>query len=131
MKILAIPVQAAELRPGDLFSTVGPKYWANRDPNAVGEKVYIRTDAPTPDEQAHEPVFRITIESDTYCACGKPLHYASPELEKRVRALVDAGGEYLKVKTDDGRVFMVQRHWLQLHSPSDEEIAKMGQEVEV
>ena len=64
MKIKAEEVLARDLKPGDLFSTVGPEYWAiAMDAGSIGERVYIRTnilagEAPDPDLS----VFRITIE---------------------------------------------------------------------
>jgi hypothetical protein len=54
-------VEGQDLEPGDLFSTAGPEYWGRRPPDAIGEKVYIRTDAPCPPDQAHQRVYRLTI----------------------------------------------------------------------
>ena len=63
MKVTAVAVKAGELKPGDLFSTYGPVYWENIDSKpSVGEKAYIRTNTPTPPDQAHEPVYRLDIE---------------------------------------------------------------------
>lgn len=63
LRITATEVRAAELQPGDLFSTAGPEYWtARRPPGAVGEKVYIRTEAPCPRGEENEVVFRLDIE---------------------------------------------------------------------
>jgi len=62
MKIHAEPVRGADLQPGDLFSTAGPMNWHLRDRAAIGEKVYIRTEAPCPMDQADNHVYRITIE---------------------------------------------------------------------
>lgn len=70
VRILAEPIIAKDLKPGDLFSMAGPEHWGvfDRDiPNfsgllPVGEKVYIRTNAPVenaPDGDAI--VYRITI----------------------------------------------------------------------
>lgn len=57
-------IVARDLKPGDLFSTSGSDYWNRERPaGAVGERVYVRTDAPaeaSPD--LNETVFRITIE---------------------------------------------------------------------
>lgn len=62
MTIVATPVLAGQLKPGDLFSTAGPEYWLNeRDLTAVGERVFIRTEAPTPEDQRMEVVYRIEI----------------------------------------------------------------------
>jgi len=62
MKIQAEKVRAEELVPGDLFSTVGRAYWDNLDDfGYIGEKVYIRTDVPCPEDQADVVVYRLTI----------------------------------------------------------------------
>lgn len=66
VKITATPVKASELEPGDLFSTVGPEYWdhtsfGDGESLAVGERVYIRTHAPTPSDQADHEVYRIEV----------------------------------------------------------------------
>jgi len=56
-------VLGKDLLPGDLFSSGGPGYWDTAmDKGSVGEKVYIRTNAPCPESQENEPIFRITIE---------------------------------------------------------------------
>lgn len=57
-------VKGRDLKPGDLFSTHGDSYWnKNRDPEAIGEKVYIRTEAPASFAgDADTDVYRITIE---------------------------------------------------------------------
>lgn len=64
--IKATPVKAGKLAPGDLFSTVGPEYWDHTSFGdgaslAVGERVYIRTNAPTPADQADHEVFLIEV----------------------------------------------------------------------
>ncbi len=62
MIIKATLVRASELKPGDLFSTAGPLYWDNLKSGAIGEKVYIRTDAFCPEDEADYPIYRIEIE---------------------------------------------------------------------
>jgi len=64
-RIVAERCTGRDLRPGDLFSTCGPDYWAERPevwPNngAVGEKVYIYTGQQGPDPDT--TVYRIRIE---------------------------------------------------------------------
>ena len=67
MKIKAVPIRSGDLRPGDLFSTVGPEHWERVGINfAIGEKVYIRTQAST--AQVDENVYRIEIDQEL------PLH---------------------------------------------------------
>ena len=63
MKIKAEKIKAKDLKPGDLFSTEGQGYWDTIDNNlSVGERVYIRTNSPTPLGQGDDEVYRITIE---------------------------------------------------------------------
>lgn len=73
MKIHAEPMKAKDLRPGDLFSMIGPGgrlYWSENnmeihaEMGVVGEKVYIRLDSPCPPEDAQVDVVRLTV-SDT------------------------------------------------------------------
>lgn len=61
MKIIATKVKGRDLRPGVLFSTAPQSYWDHRDALAIGEKVYIRTDAPCPKDQEDEDIYRITV----------------------------------------------------------------------
>ncbi len=61
MKIKATLVKAKELKSGELFSTASQAHWDNIDPLSIGEKVYIRTDAPTPKEEEEEDICRIEI----------------------------------------------------------------------
>ena len=64
MKIVATKVRGEELKPGDLFSTADQLYWDHYDPLSIGEKVYIRTEAPCPPDQKDDPIYRITIEEE-------------------------------------------------------------------
>jgi hypothetical protein len=63
MKVFAEPVKGKDLQPGDLFSNVGQLYWtwALRRTNSIGEKCYIRTDTPLPEDQLKEEVYRLTV----------------------------------------------------------------------
>lgn len=63
MKIIVTKVHAQDLEPGDLFSNAGEEYWNDRDPMAVGEKVYIRTECPCPPHDFDRIVYRIEIET--------------------------------------------------------------------
>lgn len=67
IKIKADLVRGTDLKPGDLFSTAGPEYWASKAMNngSVGEAVYIRTNTPAEIyDDADEPIYRIIIERD-------------------------------------------------------------------
>lgn len=63
LRIKATPTRGGDLKPGDLFSTAGPKYWGLIDKNgSIGERVYIRTEAPCPQGEESEEIYRIEIE---------------------------------------------------------------------
>ncbi len=69
MRIGAKRVGAQDLKPGDLFSLAPTQYWDSkereqRDPPAVGEIVYIRTNAPSPPEDEEVEVTLITIHTE-------------------------------------------------------------------
>jgi hypothetical protein len=64
MKILAEDITAKELLPGDLFSTATQFYWDHRMIGSIGEKVYIRTDVPCPEDQLDVEICRITISQE-------------------------------------------------------------------
>lgn len=51
-----------QVKVGELFSTGGPEYWNHVDPLAIGQKVYIRTDAPCPPHDVGQPIFIIEVE---------------------------------------------------------------------
>jgi hypothetical protein len=67
MRIIATPIPAHQLKPGDLFSTADQRYWdLAMAGNSIGERVYIRMQAPAyaaPD--GGDTVYRITIETDS------------------------------------------------------------------
>jgi hypothetical protein len=57
MTIKATPIVARNLKPGDLFSTLGAEYWDHIDVSgSCGEKLYVRTNAPTHDSQHPEDI---------------------------------------------------------------------------
>src|ERR1700758_2499699 len=64
MRVRATACLGRDLKPGDLFSTAGPWYWAHVDSKgSVGQRVYIRTNAPADlFADADERVYRIEIE---------------------------------------------------------------------
>ena len=54
--------------------------------------------------------------NDICCACGRPLHYSSSDIEAAVKSLIAHSGQYVKVtRLEDGRAWMVQRHYIALH----------------
>ncbi len=64
MQIIATKVLVKELKPGDLFSTASQDYFdtINADPyGSIGEKVYIRTNYKTPENEMNASIFKVTI----------------------------------------------------------------------
>ena len=62
-------ITGKDLQPGDLFSVVNEEWWGSvnsrdMDPAPVGEKVYIRTNAPCPEDQRDDELVRLTIHHD-------------------------------------------------------------------
>lgn len=63
MRITATKCKGKDLKVGELFSTADQLYWDGRDKMSIGERVYIRTEAPTtPGSGPNDDIFRITIE---------------------------------------------------------------------
>jgi hypothetical protein len=62
-KVIATPIKAKDLDPGELFSAVGSVHWDTAlESGSVGEKCYIRTNEPVPSEDDGEQVvYRLTI----------------------------------------------------------------------
>lgn len=64
MRILAEAILCKDLKPGDLFSELGPSYWdknGHESDGSVGEKVYIKTNTVCPIEDEEIQVFKIVI----------------------------------------------------------------------
>ena len=55
------------------------------------------------------------------CACGKPLHYSDPFLQRMVQNLIDDLGENIQI-TVEGRTWLIPRHYLALHGLKAHEI---------
>jgi len=68
MEIKVEPVKCKDLKPGDLFSIANQDEW---DSNlewslSIGEKVYIRTNIPCPEDQRESEIYRVTIITLTF-----------------------------------------------------------------
>ena len=66
MKIVATSIKAKDLQHGDLFSTMGQMFWndvmtGENNLEAVGQKVYLRTNFPCPLNQEDEEIYKIEI----------------------------------------------------------------------
>jgi hypothetical protein len=57
------------------------------------------------------------MNEEKMCACGRPLHYSDPELQRKVEEIVKRQGEAIKI-TIGHRSWMVQRHYIALHGLS-------------
>lgn len=67
--VIATEILYKDLKPGDLFSTAGPTYWAScMSDLSIGQKVYMRTNEPCPADQANELIFLITIDTKEHAA---------------------------------------------------------------
>jgi len=62
-RVIATPVRAGDLLPGELFSAVGPVHWEDAlNTRSVGEKCYIRTNTPADAaDDADVIVYRLAI----------------------------------------------------------------------
>ena len=56
---------------------------------------------------------KMTIKSG-YCACGRPLHYNSADVQATVEKLIQECGEFTDVVVE-GKTYCVQRHFIALH----------------
>jgi len=62
MKIIATETKAHKLKAGDLFSGQGQTYWDRfADREAIGEKVYLRTDVKCPENQEQVDIYKIEV----------------------------------------------------------------------
>ena len=69
-RIMVIKVEkviSQDIKPGELFSIAKMEHWDSvnertGDRLPIGEKVYIRTNAPTPDSEKDQDLVRLTIE---------------------------------------------------------------------
>lgn len=69
MKVISRKVKCKHLKAGELFSTYDQAMWnallehPDEDGRiALGQKVYVRTDAPCPDDQKEFDIYRIRIK---------------------------------------------------------------------
>ena len=59
------------------------------------------------------------------CACGRPLHYNSPEIRQVVEEIIEEMGEEVKVVVGN-RSWMVPRHYIALHGLKAQELPTSG-----
>jgi|HubBroStandDraft_5_1064220.scaffolds.fasta_scaffold345534_2 hypothetical protein len=63
--------------------------------------------------------------SPVLCACGRPLHYESDELNEMMEALISVVGETVKVTTPRG-TWIVPRHYIALHGIKAVELEQLA-----
>lgn len=69
--------------------------------------------------------------SEKLCACGKPLHYVSPEARALVERMIDQLGENIVVTLGD-KSYSVPRHFIALHGLVPDNLVRYKfEEVEV
>jgi hypothetical protein len=63
VRIVAEMRYAHEIEAGELFSIASQLEWDefSKDEEAIGQKVFIRTNSPCPPDQANDIVYRITV----------------------------------------------------------------------
>jgi hypothetical protein len=64
LKYKVTTCKGKDLKPGELFTTAGQEYWDRvSTTSSIGEKVFVRTDAPVPNEfEANADVFKLEVE---------------------------------------------------------------------
>lgn len=75
MKIKAEPCTGRDLKPGDLFSTVGPEYWdAFSARDSLGERCYIRTEQSLNERNSQDAdrlIYRLTVDREEVWRCPR------------------------------------------------------------
>lgn len=68
---------------------------------------------------------------DESCPCGRPLHYADPDIQALVERMVTTQGadEAITVMTVPERTWMVPRHYLALHGLSADDLPRLAAEL--
>lgn len=59
------------------------------------------------------------------CACGRPLHYTDPKIQKLVEGLVAQLGEDIPIYYG-GKTYHVPRHYIALHGLKAQELPALG-----
>lgn len=67
------------------------------------------------------------METPTRCACGRALHYASPESRRIVEMLIDALGPNVRVTTPWG-AWYVPRHYIALHGLASKSVPDLAKQ---
>ncbi len=60
-RIIAVRTEAQHLKPGDIYSPLGPEYWNKAMTRDIAAPVYMRSNVPLQDG-LDETVFRLSIE---------------------------------------------------------------------
>jgi hypothetical protein len=65
------------------------------------------------------------VPDDEACACGQPLHYGSPVIERAMRAQVTRLGPTIRVTAGE-RTWEVPRHFIALHGIRGDQLPQLG-----
>lgn len=63
-----------------------------------------------------------------YCACGQPLHYATPHAQELVEEQIRELGPTIRVVVANG-AWMVPRHYIALHGITADDLSGVAQEM--
>jgi hypothetical protein len=64
---------------------------------------------------------------DERCACGRPLHYTDPRIERYMRELVTRKGPEILVSVDgENYGIWVPRHYIALHGIRGEQLVTLA-----
>ncbi len=60
------------------------------------------------------------------CACGRELHYESPDKKREVEELIAVVGEFVKAIIPGKQAYMIPRHFMALHTPKLDELPELA-----
>jgi hypothetical protein len=60
------------------------------------------------------------------CHCGRPLHYTNRRYFEIIEEIIGQLGECVRMTADDGRTWLVPRHYIALHGVKNQELSCLG-----
>jgi hypothetical protein len=61
------------------------------------------------------------------CACGRELHYESPDKQHEIEELIAMVGEFVKTVMPAGKsAYLIPRHFMALHTPRIDELPELA-----
>ena len=61
IRFIATKTTCEKVKPGEAFSAAGPEYWDNHNPGSIGERVFLKTNAPCPEGDVGKEIYVITV----------------------------------------------------------------------